>query len=76
MNIKDAKIELAQNQFDDRVKELRTELAEVSDEDLVLAADRIYNGNLQSISLFFELTADQERDSIIEAAERGCSHDF
>lgn len=74
--LKEIKIESAQCAFYDKVSALRDELDSISDEDLTLFADCIFNDELQSVSSFVEMKASQERDRLIDAKERGCSYDF
>jgi hypothetical protein len=58
------------------IKDLRSELEAISDDDLLLFQARIYNEGLQSVTEFVSMKAQQEVFSITDAKARGCDYDF
>jgi hypothetical protein len=76
MNHKEIKIEAGQRKFDERVEKLREQLANISDENLLLFADYCYNNYLQSAVCYIEAMANDERINDIELKEKGCDSDF
>jgi hypothetical protein len=58
------------------IKDLRSELDAISDDDLLLFQARIYNERLQSVAEFIETKASEESDAITDSKARGCGYDF
>jgi len=58
------------------IKDLRSELEAISDDDLLLFQARIYNECLQSVAEFIETKASEEACAMTDAKARGCDYDF